>query len=134
MIAARDLAPAQLDSALGRTSPVLKLGIALAWLIGLATTTAWPPPIVLAVAAVTAALTVGRVPAVDLARAVAPLWLAAVGLAFFNTVFGVANADPAASAVADPGPLARHGRRRSRRGSVSASGSSPSARSGRSSP
>ena len=32
MIAARDLAPAQLDSILGRTSPVLKLAIALGWL------------------------------------------------------------------------------------------------------
>lgn len=104
MIAARDLAAAQLDSVLGRASPVLKLGIAIAWLIGLATTTAWTPPIVLAVAAVVAALTVGRVPAGDLWRAVAPLWIAALGLAFFNSVFGAANADPAAEAVATLGP------------------------------
>lgn len=104
MIAARDLAPAQLDSVLGRTSPVLKLGIALVWLIGLATTTAWSPPIVLAVVAVVAALTVGRVPPGDLARAVAPLWLAAVGLAFFNTLFGVANADPASTTLFTLGP------------------------------
>lgn len=104
MIAARDLAPAQLDSVLGRTSPVLKLGIALVWLIGLATTTAWSPPIVLAVAAVLAALTVGRVPPGDLARAVAPLWLAALGLAFFNTLFGVANADPASTTLFTLGP------------------------------
>jgi energy-coupling factor transport system permease protein len=104
MIAARDLAPAQLDSVLGRTSPVLKLGIALAWLIGLATTTAWSPPIVLTVAAVAAALTVGRVPPGDMARAVAPLWLAALGLAFFNTLFGVANADPASTTLFTLGP------------------------------
>ncbi len=104
MIGARDLASAQLDSVLGRTSPVLKLGIALAWLIGLATTTAWAPPIVLAAVAVLAALTVGRVPAADLARAVAPLWLAAAGLAFFNTVFGLANADAASSTVLTLGP------------------------------
>jgi energy-coupling factor transport system permease protein len=104
MIAARDLAPAQLDSVLGRTSPVLKLGIALAWLIGLATTTAWSPPIVLTVVAVVAAVTVGRVPPGDLARAVAPLWLAAFGLAFFNTLFGVANADPASTTLFTLGP------------------------------
>jgi len=104
VIAARDLAPAQLDSVLGRTSPVLKLAIALVWLIGLATTGVWPPPIVLAIVAVVAALVIGRVPVADLARAVAPLWLAAVGLAFFNTLFGVANADPASSTLLTLGP------------------------------
>lgn len=104
MIAARDLAPAQLDSILGRTSPVLKLAIALLWLVGLATTTAWSPPIVLATAAVGAALTIGRVPAGDLGRALAPLWIAALGLAFFNTVFGVSNADPTATTAVTLGP------------------------------
>ena len=105
MIAARDLAPSQLDSLLGRTSPVLKLGIALGWLIGLATTGAWAPPIVIASVAVLAALILGRVPASDLVRAVAPLWLAAAGLAFFNSVFGVANADPASTVAVALGPL-----------------------------
>lgn len=104
MIAARDLAQAQLDSVLGRTSPALKLGIALLWLIGLATTTAWPPPVVLAVTVVVAGLLVGGVPGGDLVRAVAPLWLAALGLAFFNTVFGVANADPANPTLVTLGP------------------------------
>ena len=104
MIAARDLAEAQLDSVLGRTSPVLKLAIALVWLVGLATTTAWSPPLVMTAAVVIAALTVGRVPAGDLARAVAPLWLAALGLACFNIVFGAANGDPTATMVATIGP------------------------------
>lgn len=104
MIGVRDLAPTQLDSVLGRASPVLKLGIALAWLIGLATTTAWVPPIVLAAVALMAALTAGRVPGADLARAVAPLWLAALGLAFFNTLFGLANADPTSTTVLTLGP------------------------------
>jgi energy-coupling factor transport system permease protein len=104
VIAARDLAPAQLDSLLGRTSPVLKLAIALLWLIGLATTTAWAPPILLAAAAVGAALTIGRVPARDLARALAPLWIAALGLAFFNTLFGASNADPANATLVTLGP------------------------------
>lgn len=105
MIAARDLAPSQLDSLLGRASPVLKLGIALGWLIGLATTGAWAPPVVLTTVAVLAALLLGRVPAGDLARAVAPLWLAAVGLAFFNSVFGVANAESASTVAVALGPL-----------------------------
>ncbi|MGK2849649.1 MAG: energy-coupling factor transporter transmembrane component T family protein [Candidatus Limnocylindrales bacterium] len=104
MIVARDLARAQLDSVLGRTSPVLKLVIALVWLIGLATTGAWAPPIVLAAVAVIAALTLGRVPPGDLVRGLAPLWLAAVGLAFFNTLFGVANADPSSTTVLMLGP------------------------------
>jgi len=104
MIAARDLALAQLDSVLGRTSPVLKLVIALVWLIGLATTTAWAPPIVLAAVAVGAALAIGRVPAGDLARALAPLWIAALGLAVFNTLFGVSNADPANATLVTLGP------------------------------
>ena len=59
MIVARDLAPAQLDSVLGRTSPVLKLAIALVWLVGLATTNAWRHRSSLAASAVAAALTVG---------------------------------------------------------------------------
>lgn len=104
MIVARDLAPAQLDSVLGRTSPVLKLTVALVWLIGLATTGAWAPPIVLASLAVIAALVIGRVPPRDLIRGLAPLWLAAVGLAVFNTLFGVANADPSSTTVLTLGP------------------------------
>jgi len=105
VIVARDLAPAQLDSVLGRTSPVLKLAIALIWLAGLATTTAWSPPIVLAIVAVLGALTLGRVPPGDMWRALAPLWMAAVGLAFFNTVFGAANADPGSTTAVSLGPL-----------------------------
>lgn len=105
MIVARDLAPAQLDSMLGRSSPILKLAIALGWLIGLATTGAWAPPVMLAAVAVVAALVFGRVPPGDLTRGLAPLWLAAVGLAFFNTLFGLANADPSATTILTLGPL-----------------------------
>lgn len=105
VIAARDLAPAQLDSVLGRTSPVLKLAIALLWIGGLALSTAWGPPSALAAVAVVAGLAAGRVPPADLARAAAPLWLAAAGLGVFNSVFGVANADPAATTIGMLGPL-----------------------------
>ncbi len=105
MISARDLAPAQLDSPLGRTSPVLKLAIAIGWFVGLATTIdAWPP-LVIAGVAVGSALAFGRVPPSDLARAVAPVWLAALGLAFFNTVFAAANGDPTVATIAQVGPF-----------------------------
>lgn len=103
MIVARDLAPAQLDSVLGRTSPVLKLAVAAGWFLGLATTIAPGPPIVIALVAVAAGLVAGRIPVSDLARAVAPIWLAAVGLATFNTLFAAANADPTAATLAQLG-------------------------------
>ena len=105
MIAARDLAPAQLDSVLGRTSPVLKLAISIAWLLGLATTVSAGPPLLIASVAIAAGLTLGRIPGRDLARALAPLWLAALGLATFNTLFGAANSDPGAVTLVQLGPL-----------------------------
>ncbi len=104
MIVARDLAPAQLDSLLGRTSPVLKLAIAVGWFVGLATTIEIAPPLVIVAAAVALGLTAGRIPPDDLARAVAPIWLAALGLALFNTLFAAVNADPASATVAQLGP------------------------------
>jgi energy-coupling factor transport system permease protein len=105
MIVARDLAPSQLDSILGRTSPVLKLAVAVIWFVGLATTVRILPPVFLALVAITAGLVVGRIPAGDLARAVAPIWLAALGLAFFNTVFSAANGDPSTVTIAQLGPF-----------------------------
>ena len=71
MIVARDLAPAQLDSILGRTSPVLKFVIAVIWFVGLATTIRAMPPVAISAVAAAAGLTIGRIPAADLARAVA---------------------------------------------------------------
>ena len=105
MIVARDLAGAQLDSSLGRTSPVLKLVIAVAWFIGLATTIEFTPPLVIAAVALISALALGRVPPGDLARAVAPIWLAALGLALFNTLFAAANSGPSAATLAQVGPF-----------------------------
>lgn len=104
MIVARDLAPAQLDSLLGRTSPVLKLAIAVAWFVGLATTIEIAPPLVIAAAALGLGLTAGRIPPDDLVRALAPIWLAAFGLAIFNTLFAASNTDPAAVELARVGP------------------------------
>jgi energy-coupling factor transport system permease protein len=105
VIVARDLALAQLDSPLGRASPVLKLAIAVGWFVGLATTTAIGPPLVIVGVAAVAALMLGRVPPGDFVRGVAPIWLAAFGLATFNALFAAANVDPAAATIAQLGPF-----------------------------
>jgi energy-coupling factor transport system permease protein len=105
MIAVRELPDAQLDSLLGRTSPVLKLGIALVWLLGLALTLHPAPPVAIAVVTLAAGVILGAVPPATLARALVPLWAAALGIALFNTLFGTANLDPAARDLFSFGPL-----------------------------
>jgi len=92
-------------SPLGRASPLGTLGVAIAWLLALATTTSPWPPILVTVVALGAALLLGRVPARDLARGLAPLWLAALSVAFFNAALSPANADPTATAIVALGPL-----------------------------
>ena len=52
MLGRLDLGDSQLDSLLGRTSPIVKLGVAVGWLVGLAFTLAWGPPLILAGAAI----------------------------------------------------------------------------------
>ncbi len=95
----------QLDSRLGRVSPVIKLGIAFAWLAGLALTTDARPPMVLALVGVVAAVTLGAVPVSRFARGAAPLAIAAGGIAVFSAVFSTHNADPAAVVAVALGPL-----------------------------
>jgi energy-coupling factor transport system permease protein len=92
-------------STLGRVSPVVKLGIALAWLAGLALTTRILPPLLLALVAMVAGLLLGRIPGPTLARATAPLWLAAVLIGVSNTAFAAANGDPAAAELLRIGPV-----------------------------
>jgi energy-coupling factor transport system permease protein len=94
-----------LASVLGRVSPLTKLGIAVGWLIGLATTTVIAPPLVLAAIAATAGVVFGRLRLLGIVRAAAPLWLAALSVGLFNAVFAAANVDPAAIEVARVGPL-----------------------------
>ena len=98
-------ADAQLDSPLGQASPVLKLSIALVWLVGLATTTAIVPPLVLAAVALSAGLTLGAIPPRTLARALAPLAIAALGVGISNTLFSAANGDPTATTLVTIGPV-----------------------------
>jgi energy-coupling factor transport system permease protein len=105
MFARLELADPQLDSPLGRTSPIVKLGVAFAWLIGLAFTLAWTPPLALAGAALVAGITLGSVRAADLARSLAPLWLAAISIGLFNALFSASNGDPAAQTAIALGPV-----------------------------
>jgi energy-coupling factor transport system permease protein len=100
-----DLADAQLDSPLGRTSPLTKLAVAVAWLVGLATTTEVAPPLVLAAVALAAGLVLGRIPPASMARFLAPLWIAALGVGISNALFSAANADPTASVALQAGPI-----------------------------
>jgi energy-coupling factor transport system permease protein len=94
-----------LASRLGRTSPVTKLAIALGWLMALAFTFDVRPAAVVAVAALVAGVTIGRVPARRTAASLLPLWGAAVGIGVFNALFSAANLDPAGVVVLAAGPL-----------------------------
>jgi energy-coupling factor transporter transmembrane protein EcfT len=95
----------RLRSALGRVSPLTKLGIAVAWLAGMAFTTRPGPPVVIVITALAAGLVLGRVPPGTLARALVPLWLVAVIVGGSNIVFGAGNANPAAVELLRVGPL-----------------------------
>jgi energy-coupling factor transport system permease protein len=99
-----ELADAQLDSLLGRVSPIVKLGIAVVWLAGLAFTVRIAPPLVLAAVALASGLTLGSIPPRALLRALAPLWIAALGVGLSNTLFSAANGDPLATELARIGP------------------------------
>jgi energy-coupling factor transport system permease protein len=102
---APELGNAQRESVLGRTSPLVKLGIALAWLIGLGLTLDLRPPLILVVVAIVAGLEFGEIPPGTLARRLAPLVLAALAIAFTNLLFSTHNPDPAAHEVVRIGPL-----------------------------
>ncbi len=74
---APELDAAQRQSVLGRVDPLLKLGIALVWLIGLGFTLDVRPPLILVVVALVAGLQLGAIPPATLGRRLAPLALAA---------------------------------------------------------
>lgn len=103
------LAPAiedrQRDSALGRTSPLVKLGLAVLWLLGLGLTLNPGPPLVLIAVTLVAGIELGRIPPGRLAVRLAPLVLAAGGIALTNLLFSGQNADPAATELLRIGPL-----------------------------
>jgi energy-coupling factor transport system permease protein len=95
----------QLQSVLGRTSPLVKLAIALGWLVGLAFTLALWPPVVVVLAALLAGLVLGEIPGMRLAAGVAPLWVAALGIGLFNALFSGSNGDPSLPVAFSIGPF-----------------------------
>ena len=95
----------QLSSPLGRLSPLTKLAIAIAWLIGLATTTAIAPPLAIAAVAMAAGMLLGRLRPATIVRGAALLWGAALTVGLFNAVFAAANVDPASAELVRLGPL-----------------------------
>ncbi|MEW5990617.1 MAG: energy-coupling factor transporter transmembrane component T [Chloroflexota bacterium] len=105
MLTPIELSDAQASSLLGRTSPLVKLALAIAWLVGLAVIGEPGPPLLLAALAVAAGLSIGRVPPGNLARGLAPLVLAATSIALANLLWAGANTDPAATELARLGPF-----------------------------
>lgn len=100
-----ELEEASLASPLGRASPLLKLAIALGWLVALAFSYDVRPAAVVALAAVTAGLSLGRIPPGRLAAGLAPLWAVALGIGLTNALFAAANTDPANAVAIVLGPL-----------------------------
>jgi energy-coupling factor transport system permease protein len=105
MIAFAEPSDAQLASPLGRLSPLVKLAIAVGWLIGLAFTLDPLPPLLLAVAVLALGAVLGSIPPRRLALGLAPLWLAAVGIGLFNALFSGRNADPTLPVLVVIGPF-----------------------------
>ena len=100
-----EIGPAQRESLLGRTNPLVKLGIALVWLLGLGLTIDVRPPLILTVVALVAGLQVGALAPAVLARRLAVLGLAAVSIALTNLLFSTHNPDPLATELFRVGPL-----------------------------
>jgi energy-coupling factor transport system permease protein len=102
---APDVGPEQRASLLGRTNPLVKLGIALAWLLGLGLTVDVRPPLLLAAVALAAGIFAGSIHPAALAWRLAPLSLAAFGIALTNLLFSAHNPDPLATELFRIGPL-----------------------------
>ena len=105
MLSSIDLTESQTSSLLGRASPVVKLGLAVASLVMLALTLEPWRPLVLGAAALLAGLSLGRIPPRSLGRALAPLVAAAGSIFVANLLFAAANTDPASTELARVGPL-----------------------------
>jgi len=96
---------AERDSPLGRLGPLVKLGVATAWLLGLALTLEPGPPLLLAATALIAGLAIGGIRIERLTRRFGPLALAVLGVALTNLLFSASNPDPTAHELARIGPL-----------------------------
>lgn len=102
---APEIGPAQRESLLGRTNPLVKLGIALVWLLGLGLTIDIRPPLILTLVALVAGLQLGALSPAVLAGRLAPLGVAALSIALTNLLFSTHNPDPLAAELFRIGPL-----------------------------
>ncbi|HUG29099.1 MAG TPA: energy-coupling factor transporter transmembrane component T [Candidatus Limnocylindria bacterium] len=102
---APEIGPAQRESLLGRTNPLVKLGIALVWLLGLGLTIDVRPPLILTLVALVAGIQLGSLSPAVLARRLALLSLAALSIALTNLLFSTHNPDPLATELFRAGPL-----------------------------
>lgn len=105
MIGLVEPADRQLRSPLGTASPLLKLGIAIGWLLGLALTLDPVPPAIIIAVTLGAGLVLGSLPPARLAAGLVPLWAAALGIGLFNALFSASNADPTLLVAAQLGPF-----------------------------
>src|SRR5258707_15588561 len=108
--AMRDNGAAPEESLLADVSPIVKLGIALAWLLGLATTTRLEPPLLLAIVALAAVIVVGGGEAPRVARRLAPILLIPPARAPAHFIFARSNFDPAPGGPVRIGPAPVSGR------------------------
>ena len=90
---------------LGRTSALVKLGVAMAWLLGVVVTPDPRGSLALGLAALLAARSFGAVPLRELLRGLVPLAAAAIGIGVFTAVFAAANAEPGAVPLIAIGPV-----------------------------
>jgi energy-coupling factor transport system permease protein len=90
-------------SLLGRTGPLAKLFVALAWLVGLAFTVDPRPPLVIAATALVAGVLLGRIPARSFLLRLSPLVVAAAGIGLFNALSASAL-DPSGASLVRLGP------------------------------
>jgi energy-coupling factor transport system permease protein len=91
-------------SPLGRTGPLAKLIVAIAWLVGLALTLDPRPPIVVATTALLGGVLLGRIPTRDFLIRLSPLAVAALGIGLFNALSASAI-DPSGASPLRLGPL-----------------------------
>ncbi len=105
MLTPIDLNAAQVRSVLGRTSPLVKLALAVAWLAGLAFIVDAAPPLVLIAAVLAAGLLLGRISPGRLIRGLAPLTIAAASITVANLLFSAANTNLSFAEVARIGPF-----------------------------
>jgi energy-coupling factor transport system permease protein len=102
---APDVAAEQQESPLGRTNPLVKLGMAIVWLLGLGLTVDVRPPLVLLAVAIAAGVALGALQPAVLGRRIAPFAIAAVAIAVTNLLFSTHNTDPLATELFRIGPL-----------------------------